>query len=143
MACQEESHILNVCSLVGLVPVRKLASYQTSKFGLVGFSLAMRTLGVRYNIGVTALCPGLVDTPMVEQMGPRWYKQSTRLGPLSPVVSPEIVARQAIAAIRRNKALAVISLSGKLLWFAYRFAPTLFIRMFTRRQFRLRARKFD
>jgi hypothetical protein len=27
----------------------------------VGFSLAMRALGVRYNIGVTALCPGLVD----------------------------------------------------------------------------------
>lgn len=143
LADQRESHILNVCSVVGLVPVRKLASYQTSKFGLVGFSLAMRTLGVRYNIGVTALCPGLVDTPMIEQMGPRWYKQSMRLGPFSPLVSPDVVARHAIAAIRKNKGIAVISLSGKFLWFVYRFAPALFIRMFTRRQFRLRARKFD
>jgi short-subunit dehydrogenase len=142
LAAQKESHILNVCSLVGLVPVRKLAIYQTSKFGLVGFSLALRTLGSRYNIGVTALCPSLVDTPMLEEMGPRWYKRSMRLGPLSPLVSPEAVASRAIASIRRNKGIMVMPLSGKLLWLAYRLAPTLFIRIFSR-QFRLRARRFD
>jgi 3-oxoacyl-[acyl-carrier protein] reductase len=60
LAAQRERHILNVCSVVGLMPVRKLAIYQTNKFGLGGFSLALRTLGYRFNIGVTALCPSLV-----------------------------------------------------------------------------------
>lgn len=139
---EKESHILNVCSVVGLIPVRKLAVYQTSKFGLVGFSLAMRTLGTRFNMGVTALCPSLVDTPMLEEMGPVWYKRSLRLGPLSPVVSPDVVARHAIASIRKNKGIVVIPFSGKLLWFAYRLAPNLFLRLFSR-QFRFRARRYD
>ena len=139
---QKEGHILNVCSLVGLVPVRKLTIYQTSKFGLVGFSLALRTLGYRFNIGVTALCPSLVDTPMLEEMGPSWYRESTSLGPLSPVVSPEVVARHAITSIRGNKGIVVISLGGKLLWLAYRLAPNLFVRLFSR-QFRFRERRLD
>jgi 3-oxoacyl-[acyl-carrier protein] reductase len=140
LAAQKESHIVNVCSVVGLVPVRKLAIYQTSKFGLVGFPLALRTLGYRFNVGVTALCPSLVDTPMLEEMGPLWYKDTAKLGPLSPVVSAETVASHAIASIRRNKSIVVIPLSAKLLWWAYRLAPTLFVRAFSR-QFRLRARR--
>ena len=33
----EDGHILNVCSLFGLVTWRKTTAYQTTKFGLVGF----------------------------------------------------------------------------------------------------------
>ena len=140
LAAQGGGHILNVCSLLGLVPGRKLASYQTSKFGLVGFSLGLRTACFVQSIGVTALCPGLVDTPMLEQMGPRWLKESISLGPLSPVVSAELVARHAIASIRNNRGIVVISLSGKLLWLIYRMLPTLFLWLFCRR-FRLRPRR--
>lgn len=69
LAAQGGGHILNVCSLLGLVPGRKLTSYQTSKFGLVGFSLGLRTACFVQSIGVTALCPGLVDTPMLSKWG--------------------------------------------------------------------------
>ena len=37
-----EAHILNVSSMFGLATWRKTAAYQTSKFGLVGFSAALR-----------------------------------------------------------------------------------------------------
>lgn len=140
LAAQSESHILNVCSLVGLVPARKLASYQTSKFGLVGFSLALRTAYSRYNVGVTALCPSFVDTPMLQQMGPKWYRQSTKFGPLTLLMSPEGVAKRAISAIRRNKGIDVVPSAAKLVWFAYRIAPSFFVWLFSHR-FRLRARR--
>jgi len=40
LAAQDDAHILNICSMFGLFPFRKLSAYQTSKFGLVGFTLA-------------------------------------------------------------------------------------------------------
>lgn len=141
LIAQKESHILNVCSIVGLVPARKLASYQTSKFGLVGFSLAMRHAYFEQNVGVTALCPSLVDTSMLEEMGPRWLNQAIRIGPLSPISSPDEIARHAIASMRKNRSIVVPSLFGKLLWTVYRLAPSSYIWLFSRR-FRLRKRRF-
>src|SRR5258705_9895256 len=61
-----EAHIVNVCSFLGLVPARKMVAYQTSKFGLVGYSMAMRAEYGRASFGVTTLCPGFVRTAMVE-----------------------------------------------------------------------------
>jgi NAD(P)-dependent dehydrogenase (short-subunit alcohol dehydrogenase family) len=129
---QQESHILNVCSLLGMVPARKLMCYQTSKFALVGFSMALRTELGAQNIGVTALCPGLVDTPMLEA-GPGWLKKSVSLGPFSLIVSPEAVARTAIASILGNRAIAVGSVGSRLVWWIYRFSPTLVLWLFRRK----------
>ena len=129
---QPESHILNVCSVLGLIPARKMMCYQTSKFALVGFSMALRTEFSAHNVGVTALCPGLVDTPMLE-MGPNWFRRSVSFGPLSLIVSAEAVAKSAIASILRNRALSVVSLGAKLLWWAYRFSPPLVLWLFRRK----------
>src|SRR5215212_9763990 len=37
-----EAHVLNVCSVLGLVGMPKVAAYCASKFGMVGFSEALR-----------------------------------------------------------------------------------------------------
>src|SRR5262245_48444274 len=60
-----EAHILNVCSIFGLVSTRKSAAYQTSKFALVGLSAALRAEYGSPAFGVTALCPGFAHTPLV------------------------------------------------------------------------------
>jgi 3-oxoacyl-[acyl-carrier protein] reductase len=134
MTVQNESHILNVCSVMGLVPGRKLMAYQTSKFALVGFSLALRTeLGAR-NIGVTALCPGLVDTPMLDKFAPSWLRKSVSLGRLSLVTTPDAVARRAMASIRGNRGLVVVSFGGRLIWWIYRLFPALILWLFRRRR---------
>jgi len=132
LTAQSESHIVNVCSVLGLVPARKLMSYQTSKFALVGFSLALRTELAATGVGVTALCPGFVDTPMLDIVGPRWLRKSVSFGPLSLVASADSVARQAIVSIRRNRAIE-ISLSARLLWLVYRVSPALVLWAFRRK----------
>jgi 3-oxoacyl-[acyl-carrier protein] reductase len=133
LTAQKESHILNVCSVLGLVPVRKLMGYQTSKFGLVGFSLALRTEYFAQNVGVTALCPGFVDTPMFERFGPAWFKRLLSLGPFSLVVSADFVARQAVVSIRKNRGIVVVSLSAKVMWLVFRLCPTLVPWLFRRK----------
>jgi 3-oxoacyl-[acyl-carrier protein] reductase len=135
---QDESHILNVCSVLGLVPARKLMAYQTSKFAMVGYSLALRTEYAAQNVGVTALCPGLVDTPMLDKFGPGWLRKSVCLGPLSLVTSPDAVASKAIAAIRKNRGLVVVSLGGQLIWRLYRLFPSLVLWLFRSRRRRER-----
>ena len=42
MTARPEAHIVNIASIAGLVAGRKMAAYQTSKFGLVGFTMALR-----------------------------------------------------------------------------------------------------
>jgi NAD(P)-dependent dehydrogenase (short-subunit alcohol dehydrogenase family) len=127
---QNESHILNVCSVLGLVPGRKLMAYQTSKFALVGFSLALRTEVGAQNVGVTAFCPGLVDTPMMDRSGPGWLRKSVSLGPLSLIMSPDAVARRAISSIRGDRGLVVVSWGGQLIWRIYRLFPALVLWLF-------------
>ena len=61
-----EAHILNVSSMFGLATWRKTAAYQTSKFGLVGFSAALRAEYCSDSFGVTALCPGFVRSSLLK-----------------------------------------------------------------------------
>ncbi|MGH6726369.1 MAG: SDR family NAD(P)-dependent oxidoreductase, partial [Pseudolabrys sp.] len=68
LVAQEEAHIVNVCSIFGLSAAPRFAAYQTSKFALVGFSMAMRAEYGRPGFGVTALCPGFVQTPMIKNL---------------------------------------------------------------------------
>jgi 3-oxoacyl-[acyl-carrier protein] reductase len=122
----EEAHILNVCSLMGLVPWKKVPVYQASKYGLVGFTLALRNDYQRANFGVTALCPGFVRTPMLANLkDPEQHRQA----PIPPILlstKPEAVAGKAIAAIRRNQRLVVVTPFGKFVWQVARLFPSLF-----------------
>ena len=57
--------IINTASEAGPVPVARMAPYCASKFGVVGMSEALdaelRSRGIR----VVALCPGIINTPII------------------------------------------------------------------------------
>lgn len=117
LCAEDEAHILNVSSVFGLVPLREGAAYQTSQFALVGLSAALRA---EYgpDIGVTALCPGLVDTRLLATFTTGGSERRHRILEWLRA-SPEQVAEVAIQAIRRNRSLVVVT------WFMARFAPRL------------------
>ena len=69
-ASADEAHILNMCSMFGLTTWRKTLAYQTTKFGLVGFTAGLRADYCRDHFGVTALCPGLVPTNFQKRSNP-------------------------------------------------------------------------
>jgi 3-oxoacyl-[acyl-carrier protein] reductase len=124
-ADRDESHILNVCSVFGLVPQRKVTAYQTSKFGLVGFTAALRAEYARGGIGVTALCPGLVRTPMLESADKGLPDKRLPLPPRWLMTTPEHVAAVSIAAIRRNRGLVVVAPLAHVMWWVMRLSPRL------------------
>jgi short-subunit dehydrogenase len=124
LLAQDEAHVVNVCSIFGLVPLRKGAAYQASKFGLVGLSAALRAEYGR-EIGVTALCPGFVRTAMLETFATGKPGQQRHAIPAWLCASPEQVAAVAIRAIRGNKGLVVITPAARVLWWMARLSPGL------------------
>jgi 3-oxoacyl-[acyl-carrier protein] reductase len=139
LLAQEEAHILNICSIFGLVPLRKGAAYQTSKFALVGLSAALRAEYGR-DIGVTALCPGFVRTALLETFATGDPGRARHVVPAWLCTTPERVAAVAIRAIRRNRGVVVITPAARLLWWLARFAPGL-LDWLTRQGWRGKRRK--
>ena len=118
-----QSHVMNVCSIAGLVGVNRLAAYNAAKFALVGFSESLRAEYGPRGIGVTALCPGLVRTRIFEKAMTSRDRNVPRF-PKWLTSSPELVARRAVRAIRKNQGLVVVSAPARVVWWIKRLAPS-------------------
>jgi len=82
--------IINVASFAGRMPVPFSVAYTASKYGVAGFTGALRDeLGGRSGIAVTAVYPTFVDTP-TDVHSANYTGRALR--PLSPLLPPEAVA---------------------------------------------------
>jgi len=57
--------VVNTASQAGLMPAAKMAPYCASKYGVVGLSEALNAELSKRGIHVSAICPGIIDTPIV------------------------------------------------------------------------------
>jgi NAD(P)-dependent dehydrogenase (short-subunit alcohol dehydrogenase family) len=120
---RREAHVVNVCSMFGLVGMPKLAAYSTAKFALVGFSESLRNEYGRDGLGVTALCPGFVDTNLFTSAPLGAKQKEHKVPPRIFRTTPKNVARAAVKAIRRNRRMVVMTPAAWFLVSAKRFVP--------------------
>ncbi len=71
MVKRGSGQIVNIASIAGLTPVPGLAVYSASKHAVRAFSLSVSQELSRYGVHVTVICPGPVDTPMLDEQLPR------------------------------------------------------------------------
>ena len=78
LAHGEGGHIVNTSSMAGVVPIGGAAIYITAKAALIGLSEALRSELAGEGIGVSAFCPGPVQTNIREggRMRPEQYGDS-------------------------------------------------------------------
>ena len=122
-------HVVNVSSIAGCVAPAALAAYATSKFAVFGLSEALREELRPKGIGVTTLCPGVVDTGIV-----RSARMMGDLGAQRDHVAelyrrrgygPERVAARILKAIERNEAVVPVTPEAWLLYLLKRLSPAL------------------
>jgi NAD(P)-dependent dehydrogenase (short-subunit alcohol dehydrogenase family) len=132
MLRQGRGHIVNTASMGGLTAAGQITSYVMTKHAVVGLSLALRSEAVSRGVGVLAICPGAVETPILDKgaiggfVGRDYYLrgQGTKTA-----YSPDRLARDTLKAIERNKALLVAPKSSHASWLFARLAPGLLQRM--------------
>ncbi|MCG3172075.1 MAG: putative oxidoreductase EphD [Myxococcota bacterium] len=61
-------HVVNVSSALGYAGAPNVAAYATTKFGVLGLSESLRIELADKNIGVSAICPGIIATGIVGAM---------------------------------------------------------------------------
>lgn len=87
-------HIVNVASLAGKFPVKGLATYNASKFAVVGLTAATRLEYAERGVSLTAILPSAVDTALASGLDMR---------PI-PKVKPEAIATAILDSVGHRRA---------------------------------------
>ncbi|MEV7580142.1 SDR family oxidoreductase [Streptomyces erythrochromogenes] len=124
-------HIVNTASAAAYLPSRTLPAYSTSKAAVLMLSECLRAELASKSIGVSAICPGIVNTNItatsrfagVDQAEEkRRQERSSRLYGLRNF-PPEKVADAILRAVVRNEAVVPVTPESKgALWMS-RFTP--------------------
>ena len=131
MIRQGYGHIVNTASMAGLLPMPMGVSYATTKHAVVGLSKSLRIEAAQHGIRVSALCPGVIRTPILQ--GGKYGK---RLQPISKQLEhkilersrpldPALLAVKALDALARNSAIIIIPGWWRIFWWMSRLSPSL------------------
>jgi NAD(P)-dependent dehydrogenase (short-subunit alcohol dehydrogenase family) len=130
MAARGRGQIINMASAAGFHNSEAMVAYGTTKAAVIGLSEGLRAELSPRGVGVSVVCPGFIDTPIVASMRLRGdeYPEAKR-----PEIQrfyrkrnyqPEQVARAVLRAVRQNPALLPVTPEAWALYFAKRVAPT-------------------
>lgn len=122
---QERSHVVNIASMYGLFISNRSTTYHASKFGMVGFSLAMRAEYRRTPVQVNTICPGFVKTELYDHLMVTRRRTKKRHPPQWASSTPDQVASAVIRGIEGNKRLVLISTLARLGYWSTCLAPGL------------------
>lgn len=132
MLKQRSGHIINTASVAGLTPDPGCTAYSATKHAIVGLCKSLRVEASRHGVRVSALCPGVIQTPLLDGGGKfgkvldivkpeDMRKMWTRMRPM-PV---EAFAEAALKGVVRNRPVIVAPFGGKLFWWMDRLSPSL------------------
>ena len=115
-------HVLNVASAAGIYPSPTMAAYAASKHAVFGFNEVLKMELAGTQVGVTTVCPGIINTPITQSRSN-----------ISPSVSdaqldrlqayyqakgcaPELVAEGMVRAVQKGQDLLLVGPFAKLIF---------------------------
>jgi len=123
--------IINLASAAGFHNSESMVAYGTTKYAVVGLSEGLRAELAPRGVGVSVICPGFIDTPIVANMRLRGdsYPEQAR-GKIQRFYrkrnyQPERVALAVLHAARANPALLPVTPEAWALYLMKRAAPNL------------------
>ena len=126
-------HVVNVSSAFGYYGGSRTIGYCTSKFAVFGLSESLRNELAPHGIGVSVICPGVIDTDIVsttriaaepgrdsEKIRARVQKMYKRRN-----FPPGLVADAIVGAVRCRRDVVPVTSEAWLLWFTSRVSARL------------------
>ncbi len=112
--------IINVASIVGLLPIPYFAEYAATKAFLVSFSEALAEEVRETGVLIQACCPGQTETDFHESSG---FRPPGRL----PMQTADQVAHVSLAALRNKHPVVTIGWQGRLTALVIKWLPRRFL----------------
>jgi NADP-dependent 3-hydroxy acid dehydrogenase YdfG len=121
-------HIVNTSSLAGLCSMPGMSAYSSTKFAVAGLGEALRAEVRKYGIGVSTICPGVINTRVVED-GRMHLREGARANRQTVVDfyrnfgwPPERVAKAVLSAVRHNRSVVPVGPESWVQWFSKRLS---------------------
>jgi 2-hydroxycyclohexanecarboxyl-CoA dehydrogenase len=126
MVARGRGHVVNIASGAGYTPHRHMAAYCASKAAVISLSQCLRADWAGSGVGVSAICPGLIRTPIAshsKMVGALAEKRETAIRAFRFGHSPDLVAKAIVGAVKRNHAIVPVGVESAFSYRVLRFAP--------------------
>src|SRR6185503_18711430 len=121
-------HVVNLSSAAGFMANPALCGYTATKFAVLGLSEAMRTELRPQGVSVTAICPGVINTPITRNTAIRGGDVAARRQKLAGMYekrgyTPERVAEKILRGVDRDRAVVPVTPEAHAMYALTRFTP--------------------
>ena len=119
-------HVVNMSSGLGYTPRATEPAYVTTKAAVLALSQCLRADWQASGVGVSAVCPGVINTPILDGtrfLGAQADTEERTRRAFRRGHPPELVAREVVDAVRRDRAVVAVGWEAKLGWWAHRLLP--------------------
>ena len=128
MLAAGRGQVVNLSSGLGYTPTATEPAYVTTKAAVLALSRCLRADWAGAGVGVTAICPGVINTPILDrtrflgdQADPKVRSRTTRL--FRRGHKPEAVAEAIVKAVERDRPVVPVGFEAWLGWWLHRFVP--------------------
>jgi len=124
-------HLVNVASAAGLHSVPNLSAYSASKHAVIGLSDAIAMELGQSEVGVTVVCPGIINTPIIRNR--RAVAPSVPASALDRLAQqyqtkgahPSVVGARIVRAVKRGEDIVLVGPSSAVVFHARRLSRRL------------------
>jgi 2-hydroxycyclohexanecarboxyl-CoA dehydrogenase len=118
--------IVNIASAAAYLPNREMAAYCATKAAVVSLSQCLRADWRRHGVGVSVVCPGVINTPIAANTryrGGMVGKRARAERALGLGHSPDLVARAIADCVKRNRDVVPVGFESAIAYKLLRGAP--------------------
>jgi NAD(P)-dependent dehydrogenase (short-subunit alcohol dehydrogenase family) len=128
MLAAGRGQVVNLSSGLGYTPTATEPAYVTTKAAVLALSRCLRADWADRGVGVTAICPGVINTPIIDhtrflgdQDDPEARARTTKL--FRRGHRPEAVAAAIVTAVERDRPVVPVGVEAWLGWSIHRLLP--------------------
>jgi short-subunit dehydrogenase len=123
---RRHGHVVNVASGAAYIPHKSLAAYCASKAAVLMLSQCLRADWASRKVGVSVICPGVIDTPIAQHtrmVGRAQRRRSQAISTMRMGHSPDLVAKAIVKAAANNHDVVPVGIESALAFRVLRLAP--------------------